>query len=136
LRHDRSQILFVLVDRHLVLAVDVFEVVQAPVEMNRIPLSVAEPGFEILDAIRGRPAVDRDAMHIRLPGEQLANRQRVAHRNRIADQQHSRQTGDIGDFFERRIRLLRGGLLFRRTGTFARRCVSFVLRDRSGRSTT
>jgi len=87
--------------------------VQADIEMNDVPLEVPA-AFHIvrghrlvhlchlLDERAGVSAVGVDAIHVRPAPQQLAHAWRVAHRNRIAVDQHVRQVGIVLNEAEQR----------------------------------
>ena len=103
--HERAEVLLVIRRLHLALAVfHVAQVMQAEVEMDHVPLAGAEPLREVRRAVLGRATVRRDAMDVGLAGEFLADRQGVADGDRITDEQHARQAGDVLDRRHGRIR--------------------------------
>ena len=105
--HERAEVLLVIRRLHLALAVfHVAQVMQAEVEMNHVPLAGTEPLGEVRRAVLGRTTVGRDAMHVGLAGEFLTDGQGVADGNRVADEQHARQAGDVLDRGHRRIQSL------------------------------
>src|SRR5690606_36744348 len=78
------------------LGVDAFEVVKAEVEVDDVPLRVAEPGVETFEAVRRAVAVLRAAriehrpFDDRLAFEELLHRGRVADRYRVAEEEDAR----------------------------------------------
>lgn len=90
--HEFGEVFFIFVERHLKVRAggfgigalggifgDVFEIVQAPVEMNDVPLGVAEPGFDVFEAVGGGAAVGGDAVDVGLAFEKFADVEGVAH---------------------------------------------------------
>ena len=71
------------------------QVVQAPVEMDYVPLPGAEPQLEVLDSKFRRATVLRDAMHVGPALEQVAHGQRVALGDGIANQQDAGQASNL-----------------------------------------
>lgn len=111
-----GEVLFVICQRHLEVGAgsfgigalggifgDVFEIVEAPVEMDDVPLGVAEPGFDVFEAIRGRAAVGGDAMDVGFAFEHFADVEGVAHGDGVADQEDAWQASDVIDFHQRRV---------------------------------
>src|ERR1044072_2450212 len=71
------------------------QIVQTKVEMNDIPLSVAEPLINGLNTARRRTTVSGRSMDVDLALERFPRGDGVADRNGGADEQHSRQPGDV-----------------------------------------
>src|SRR5262249_51253401 len=91
--------------------------------MDYIPLSVAQPQREFLQAEWGWSAVLRDAVNACFAIEQPAYRNSVPDRDRIADQEDSRQRGIIPHLGESAVGLLIARSLGRLTAFDARRPV-------------
>ena len=115
--HQRGEVLFVIGERDLEMSAlglgigtlrgivaDVFEVVEAPIEVNDVPFAVAEPFGEIGEAVGGGAAVGGDAVDVRFAFELLPHVERVTDGDAIADEQHAREACDILDGREGRIR--------------------------------
>ena len=100
---ELSQVDLVVGGHDLLLPLNQLEVMQAPVEVDHIPLAGPQPGVDVLDPVRRRSAVGRDAVDIGLALQDLAHRQGVADRNRITDQQDSRQLRIVLDLRQRRV---------------------------------
>jgi hypothetical protein len=63
--HDGAQIGFVVCGLHLTFAIGhVFQIVNAVVEVDHIPLACAEPLVEVGHAVLRRPAIGGDAVYI------------------------------------------------------------------------
>lgn len=111
--HQLSQVLFVLGERHLLLAfgdiheppllVHVLQVVQSPVEVDDIPMAIPQPGVDLGQAAGRRTTVGRNAMDVRFSFELLPHWYGVPDRDRIADQQDPGQIRVIHDLRERRV---------------------------------
>src|SRR5690348_847279 len=64
------EILFILLDRHLIQAIaHDLEVIQAEVEMNYIPATLSKPGINVGNSIRRGPAVLRNSVNVRFSVE-------------------------------------------------------------------
>ena len=61
-------------------------VVDAEVEVDHVPLPVAEPHVELLQPVGGWAAVLRGAVDVRLARQRLPYRHRVAAGDRVADE--------------------------------------------------
>jgi hypothetical protein len=96
LLHERAKVLLVVLERHLVPALNPFEVVEAPVEMNDVPLAF-DPPVDVRDPGRRGAAVFGDAVDVGLPLEKLSDGERVADRDRIADQEDAGELRVVGD---------------------------------------
>ena len=72
-------------------------IMDAEVQMNDVPLPVAEPDVDLLQPGRGRSAVGRSAMNVRLASQFLSDGLGISSLNRITDQQHAWQSRIIFD---------------------------------------
>ena len=72
-------------------------VVEAEVEVDHVPLALAQPDVELLDPVGGGSAVLGGLVDVGLAGQRLADAKRVAARDRVADQQDARQLGVVAD---------------------------------------
>ena len=112
-RNQLTQVFFVLRERrHLFalgrpdvapLAIEIFQVVQAEIEMNDVPLSFTQPLIEMREPMSRIAAIGRRAMDVGLAAQQLAHGERVANRNRVAQDQDSRQRRIVLDRQKRRV---------------------------------
>src|SRR5690606_20175259 len=96
--HDLLHIFLILVGRNLSLSArvllllidsiiwNVFHVVQAEVEVNHVPLLLAEPLIEFLNSAGGRATVFERAMDVRFAEQRLAHGRGIADRDRVADE--------------------------------------------------
>jgi hypothetical protein len=75
--------------------------------VNNIPLLVAQVAVKLSEHLARVVAVDRRAMNIGLAFEQFTDRERVPHRNRVADEEHARQAGRVFDLHKRGVKFLR-----------------------------
>ena len=78
---------FVALSRRLEFGVAIAEVVQAPIEVDDLPLAVAQPSLDLGQAMARVAAVGIGADHIRLAFETLADLPGVADGNGIAKDQ-------------------------------------------------
>ena len=69
----------------------------AEIEMDDVPLSVAEPDFEFLQAVGGGAAVFGGTVDVGLAGEGGANREGVAAGDGIADEEDAGKLRIVGD---------------------------------------
>ena len=77
--------------------------------MDHVPFRRAEPFLDVLQSPRRGSAVDRNAVDVGLPHEKFPRGDRVTDRNRVANEKHPRQSGNVLDRAQRRVGTL-GGL--------------------------
>ncbi len=88
--------------------IHVFDVMEPEVEVDHVPRRRPNPALNLLEASRRRATVDGNAVDVRLALEQFPRGDRIADRDRIADQEDPRQSGNVLNRRQRRVRLLGG----------------------------